>query len=122
MSYRAFERRWPGSVDPTPRPDYVRDHSPKLPTARDDGGFGDSDLVAWLRPQLAPCVGVRHCIFSDARAIASASVGRGIFAKCTGILCKFRKNTVVPYTILRHPTACASKAHRPTTYKTYRTC
>ena len=58
---------------------------------------------------------VRHCMFSDARAVPGASVGRGTFAKCARLLPKFRENIVVSYPALRHATPRASKAHRPTT-------
>ena len=53
---------------------------------------------------------VRHCMFSDARAVPGASVGRGTFAKCARLLPKFRENIVVSYPTLRHATPHASKA------------
>eukprot|EP00929_Paragymnodinium_shiwhaense_P105239 TRINITY_DN70160_c0_g1_i1.p1 TRINITY_DN70160_c0_g1~~TRINITY_DN70160_c0_g1_i1.p1 ORF type:complete len:595 (-),score=103.64 TRINITY_DN70160_c0_g1_i1:86-1870(-) len=59
VQYQMFRRTAEGSSFPQPRPEYIRSPRPYLPARLPGGGYGDSQVVAWLRPQLTPCASAR---------------------------------------------------------------
>lgn len=58
VHYRMFS--WAArSAFPAARPHYIRNLQPCLPRTLHDGTYGDSAVVAWLRPQLQACASLR---------------------------------------------------------------
>lgn len=54
-TYRMFDRTGNSTRFPEPRATYIHNLHPSFPRLLRDGSWGDSQLVAWLRPQLTNC-------------------------------------------------------------------